>query len=158
MELNIDKKYLISEISEAFKGVELGEGIGLSQANAIDDYKDEHFQQECRKNDEKLTWYSIPSAFLNKYYSSLSFFDAEGMRFHLPAFMIATLKGEYHSDLVFSLTNLSDYSDYKKAQFSLLNKQQKKTVVSFLEYLIESPEFVYNRQDIETAIEYFWGK
>ena len=45
----IDKIYLISKISEAFKDVTLEDGIGLSEANAIDDYKDEQFRMECKK-------------------------------------------------------------------------------------------------------------
>jgi len=48
-----DKLFLISEINEAFKDVELDGGIGLSEANAIDDYKDEVFRSACKSKDEK---------------------------------------------------------------------------------------------------------
>jgi hypothetical protein len=44
-----DKKLLISRIREAFKNVELDGGIGLSEANAMDDYKDVQFRDECKK-------------------------------------------------------------------------------------------------------------
>jgi hypothetical protein len=47
---------------------------------------------------------------LNACYSSLSFFDAEGMRFPLPAFLIAELNGGYLQDMSFQLAYLNDYS------------------------------------------------
>ena len=84
-----DKIKLISEIKEAFKNVLLDGGIGLSEADAIDGYRDETLKAACRAKDEKLDWNSIPSCELNNYYTSLNFFDAKGMRFHLPAFMIS---------------------------------------------------------------------
>jgi len=42
--------------------------------------------------------------------SSLSFFNADGMRFHLPAFLIAELKGEYRCGIEICLTSRSVYS------------------------------------------------
>ena len=150
----IDKIYLISKISEAFKDVTLEDGIGLSEANAIDDYKDEQFRMECKKKDEKFNWNAISSALLNEFYCSLSFFDAKGMRFHLPAFMIAEIKDEYKFGLSFPFTMLSDYS---KSQFSLLTKNQRDAVKLFLEYLLEQPNYEFEKPDIENAIENYWS-
>ena len=150
----IDKIYLISKISEAFKDVTLEDGIGLSEANAIDDYKDEQFRMECKKKDEKFNWNAISSALLNEFYCSLSFFDAKGMRFHLPAFMIAEIKDEYKFGLSFPFTMLSDYS---KSQFALLSKNQRSVVKLFLEYLLEHPNYEFEKPDIEKAIENYWS-
>ncbi len=149
-----DKLFLISAINEAFKNIELDGGIGLSEANAIDDYKDQQFRDECKKNDEKQNWNTIPSSALNKYNCSLSFFDAKGMKFHLPAFMISEIKGEYRFGMSFALTNLSDYS---KSQFILLTQKQRETVKLFLEYLSEHPEYVFEKPEIKTAIENYWA-
>jgi hypothetical protein len=146
---------LISEITTTFKGVELEGGIGLSEANAIDDHKDQEFRDACRKNDEKNNWESIPSSALNDYYSSLSFFDAKGMRFHLPAFMICEIKGEYRFGMSFALTHLSDYT---KSQFTMLSKEQRQAVASFLEYLSEHPNYEFEKPLIEAAIENYWSK
>ena len=70
---------LVAETYEAFSGVTLGSGIGLLEANGLDDYASEQKLAEYRSNDEKLDWKSIPLKRLNRYSSSLSFFDAEGM-------------------------------------------------------------------------------
>ena len=97
----------------------------------------------------------IPSLQLNEYYSSLSFFDDKGMRFHLPAFMIADLNGEYRFGMLFVLTHLSDYS---KSQFRLLSKKQREVVKLFLEFLAENPDNSFDKPNIESAIENYWSK
>jgi hypothetical protein len=152
--MKTNKDHLILQITTAFNNVKLEDGIGLSEANAIDDYKDEAFKNECKKNDEKLKWSAIPSTELNEYYNSLSFFDSKGMRFHLPAFMICEIKGEYRFGMSFVLTHLSDYT---KSQFSLLSKAQKQAVKLFLEYLFEHPDYEYEKPEIKRAIEEYWS-
>src|SRR5450631_1381037 len=79
---------LIAEIRQAFHDVALGDGTGLWEAQSIDDYEDEKCQSKARSRDEKLDWSRISSDDLKRCDSSLSFFDANGMRFHLPAYMI----------------------------------------------------------------------
>lgn len=149
------EQYLISRINEAFQGVELDGGIGLSEGGAIDDYKDEHFRAACRQKDEKLLWNTIPPVMLNQYHSSLSFFDAKGMQFHLPAFIIAEIKGKYRFGLVFTLSNLSDYS---LSQFALLSQSQRQAIRLFLESLLENPDYLFEKELIENAIEKYWSK
>ena len=84
-----EMKDIQTQIQDAFTDVVLGEGVGLWQAQGIDDYKS---LAEClilRERDEKLDWSKISAKDLNMCNSSLSFFDAQGMHFHLPAFLIA---------------------------------------------------------------------
>jgi len=151
----VNKAELISIIKEAFNGEVLGDGIGLSEADAIDDYKDDAFIDECKRNDERLNWEAISAESLNKYNCSLSYFDAKGMRFHLPAFMTAEIRGEYRWGMAFALTHLSDYS---KSQFELLNAKQKEAVKLFLEYLLENPDYEFEMESIIAAIENYWSE
>lgn len=148
------KPFLISEITKAFKDVILDSGIGLTEATAIDDYRDKEFINECKKKDEKLSWNSIPSSALNENYTALSFFDDKGMRFHLPAFMICEIKEEYNFGMSFVLTHLSDYS---RSQFKLLSKTQRAAVKLFLEYLLEHPGYEFENPEIKAAIENYWS-
>ncbi len=152
--LEENQTFLILQINSAFKGVELDGGIGLSEATAIDDYKDQQFRDECKINDEKFHWDQISSSLLNEHYTSLSFFDAKGMRFHLPAFMIAEIKGEYRFGMSFSLTHLSDYT---RSQFKLLNEKQREVVKLFLEYLLMDSNYEFEKPTIERAIENYWS-
>ncbi len=144
---------IIKEITEAFKGVELGDGIGLWQAQALDDYEPIELQKKAREKDEKIDWANIPIEQLNRCYSSPSFFDAEGMRFHLPAFMICDLKNEYNFDFCFSLTQINDY---QMTQFSNLNKKQRQAVRHYLRYVMEIDAF--SREDIEKDLKRYWSE
>jgi hypothetical protein len=154
IEIVITKEELLNQIEAAFQGVKLEDGIGLSEANAIDDYEDAAFRKKCRSNDEKNDWKIIHSNHLNSNYCSLSYFDAKGMRFHIPAFMIADLKGEYEFGIVFTLTNISDYS---KSQFSLLTIEQRFAIKSYLIYLSKNPNYEYERNLINEAVNGYWA-
>ncbi len=139
-------------IAEAFKGVELGGGIGLRQAQGIDDYKSESQCLEYRAADEKFDWRRIPVAELTACYSSLSFFDAEGMRFHLPAFLIADLRGQFHQGMAFCLCSHASGAN----QFSDLSKNQRLSVREYLLHIAEDPNYEFDRPDILRAVKEYW--
>ena len=91
--------------------------VGLHQGQALDDYADEARQAQARARDEKQHWNTIPASDLNACNSSLSFFDSQGMRFHLPAFLLAELDGTFGFSLCFHLA----YSTDPASRFSALN-------------------------------------
>lgn len=149
----MDQNELIEEIKRVFQNVMLEDGIGLSEAGAIDDYETDEVRAKCRLNDEKENWLNIASADLNKYHSSLAFFDAKGMRFHLPAYMVAELKGEYFFGMAFTLTHLSEYT---KAQFSEFNDEQRRVVREFLFWLAANEDYEYNLPQIQRSLREYW--
>ena len=143
---------IIERISEVFSGVTLGDGVGLRQAQGLDDSEDEATCAGYREADEKEDWQKITSADLNACNSSLSFFDAAGMRFHLPAYMTAELRGEYNFGMAFSLTQVDDYDYY----YSALDSAQRQVVRQFLLFLLDDPEYNFDRSHIERALEDYW--
>lgn len=118
-----------SAIESAFSGVRLGNGVGLTEAQGLDDYADEATRAAYRAADEKEDWRRISADQLNKCNSSLSFFDDEGMRFHLPAYLVADLDGDYKFGLAYALTQTPILSE----QFRLLSKEQRAAVRRYLE-------------------------
>jgi hypothetical protein len=138
-------------IRTAFADERLGSGVGLWEAQAIDDYADEQTQTKYRKRDEKTNWQLIPVDDLNTCCSSLSFFDPEGMRFCLPAFLIADLDGTYINDVVFTLTQ----TGYE--QFALLNDQQIAAVRNYLRFLESEPDYEFDRAHIQKALQEYWA-
>lgn len=139
-------------IRAAFSGVVLGAGVGLTQAQGMDDYADEKTCAAYREKDEKENWQAISAEQLNQCYSSLSFFDAEGMRFHLPAYLIAELNGDYKNDTAFALT----HSTLIEEQFALLNDAQRSAVRGFLQFIVCEPDYEFYREDIQRALERYW--
>jgi hypothetical protein len=148
-----DRTRLRKRISDAFEGVTLGDGVGLYQAQGIDDYDTEEVCQSFRLGDEKDDWQRITSEDLNKCYSSLSFFDAAGMRFHLPAYLLAEIDGDYKFDLTMDFI---DMSDHKMKQFSLFTEQQKGAVADYLRFIQDQPGHWLDVHKIDFALESFW--
>lgn len=155
MNLPESRKALIEHVEFVFGAVRLEDGVGLKEAQGIDDYEDEWACKKYRAEDEKYDWRSIPVEKLDQCHSSLSFFDPKGMRFHLPAYIVAHLKGETLMDPVFHLTHLDDYALSKLA---LLSDEQKKAVKAYLEELIDDKSFEHERDMIAKAIEEYWSK
>src|SRR5688572_8588702 len=143
-------EHLKAAIRKAFAGVTLGDGVGLEEAQAIDDYKSATVRAACRAKDEKHDWTAIDVEDLDRCNSSLSFFDAEGMRFHLPAYMIAELECRYGFDLAASIA----YSASDDERYSLLDEAQRAVVRDFLRFVRDEPD--YDRASIQLALTNYW--
>lgn len=151
-------------IRKAFKGVKLGSGVGLYEAVGIDDYASAEERQRLRQNDELDNWDNIPLQRLNECYSSLSFFDAAGMRFHLPAYMLAELKKPQGSNanVLFLLTGptydkAEKLKDHSARQLSLLNQQQRAAVALFLQFCLTRLEYDLDAAAISKALNEYWN-
>ena len=83
---------LIQEIENAFDDVSREDGLTLHEANAIDDWKTIPEQHFARKLDCETRWQDVPEQAIVSYGSALSFLDAKGFRYYLPAFMIFALR------------------------------------------------------------------
>ncbi|MGQ0799279.1 MAG: DUF6714 family protein [Pseudomarimonas sp.] len=144
-----------TKVREAFSQVTLGEGVGLWQAQGLDGYESEEALAVHRASDEKVEWSRIPAQALNECNSSLSFFDAEGMRFHLPAYLLADLDGLYGFGMTFCLTNISEW---RQERFVLLSPSQRDAVRAYLEYMYEEDQYSPDRPNILRALEEYWRK
>lgn len=140
-------------IEAAFADVKLGRGVGLWQAQGIDDHADAGTCAAYRAKDEKEDWRRIPIKALRECNSSLSFFDAEGMRFHLPAYLMADLRGEYGFGMAFCLAHLSGH---RLGQFALLSPPQRAAVRLFLLHLLDERDHKRDRPHIERALAEYW--
>ena len=143
---------LCERVREAFADVQLGDGIGLFEGRALDDYYTPAEREKMRAKDERESWERIDAQVLSTYDSSLSFFDSLGMRFHLPAFIIANINDVVDPPL-FSLTHVDDY---RLSQFGLLNQAQRQVVRAYLEFLRADPEYQFDYEEIDGALDGYW--
>ena len=148
------KEQLKDQIRQAFEGVHLGAGVGLRETQGLDDYATEEKCAEYRASDEKFDWQALRPEDLNKCNSSLSFFDDEGMRFHLPAYLVADLDGTYGFGMAFTLTRAGSLSE----RFALLNEAQHKAVRAYLQFILQEPEHQFEREHIQQALDGFWAE
>ena len=141
-----EKEQLKAQIRKAFSGICLGNGIGLYEAQGLDDYATEEECAAYRVLDEKDDWQTLRDEDLNQCNSSLSFFDAEGMRFHLPAFLIASLEETYKFDMAIPLTH------YNSEKFALLNEEQTAAVIAYLHFIQHDVDYQFDRENIQEAL------
>jgi len=152
--LIMKKEDVLNSIKSAFTGVLLGDGIGLWEAQAIDDYESEEIQSKNRQKDEKVDWSLIKNDELQRCHSSLSFFDSNGMRFHLPSFIIASLE-DLVDDPIFHLTQLDDYA---KSKLTTLNNSQKQAIISYLNWCLIQEEYNFEHPSIKRALIEYWNR
>src|ERR1051325_7971638 len=135
-------------IREAFADVRLEDGVGLMEARGLDDYADERTLRAHPRNDEQYDWSAIPAQKLQEYCDTLSFFDAKGTRFHLPAFMIAELRGEVSAGAMFHVSQFR----LVETKFTQLSQCQRQAVRAYLLVLKDDPDYELYRSDIEAAL------
>ncbi|BCG64212.1 MAG: hypothetical protein methR_P1980 [Methyloprofundus sp.] len=148
----MDKENVSNAIKTAFSKVTLDNGIGLWEAQAIDDYESTEVQRRNRSRDEKEDWNRLSYDELQQCHSSLSFFDADGMRFHLPAYVQASL-GNKVDDPIFHLTQLDDYAT---SRLTALNHAQRQAIMMYLNWCLEQEELAFEHPTIRRALSEYW--
>ena len=126
---------LIQQIEKAFDGVVLGQGWGLREADARDDYMvSAQTLADCRAQDEHDDWRALSPADLDQFSCALSFTNSEGMIFLLPAYLIADIRCQLNvADVEFHLTR----SELLEEKFCLLNLEQREAVISYLNWVFQ---------------------
>ena len=147
------ERRVLDLIRTAFAGIVLGEGVGLRQGRGLDDYADEGTLASYRAQDEKHDWSAIPVADLNRYGDSLSFFDPDGMRFHLPAYLVADLEGTLQTEVLFHLVYMTEGA---ASRFGTLSTAQREAVRQFLLLRLSDPHREFVHPMIKAALRDYW--
>lgn len=156
----LNKPAIVHLIQSAFRDVRLGDGIGLYEGQGLDQYSGAATIAEYRSKDERIDWSRISTEDLKNCYSSLSFFDAPGMRFHLPAYLIADLEGKINVDVLFHLIYQEDGA---LSRFALLSPAQRRAVREYLLLMRKricstSPSDMQDPlvESIDNALDRYW--
>ena len=129
----------VNEIVDAFADVLLGNGVSLREADVIDVYGTDRERSAAREQDEHIDWQRIPDEDIESHSSVLCFMDAEGLRFHLPAYMRYTLRRFRESESMstdFTIYRLSDPSCIERL-LVYLTDHQVNAIKSFLNACLE---------------------
>ena len=161
---DMNRKELIQDIETAFKGVLLKDGIGIYQAEALDNYANEVVIEKERDRDRTswVRWQDIPDEIIDRYYSVLCFVDPSGMKFLLPANMRFTLKN-YDITNSASLDSTIYALDRGLEGFgndsNILSDKQKSAIAKFLKYMVlEVGEKYVDSSAASRAYEQHWSK
>jgi hypothetical protein len=165
-----DRQQLLDLIDRAFDGVVLGDGVSLHETIVLDNYGDESERQAARAPDEKTDWRRLvhdPEMHRVGGVGGLAFYDAEGLRFHLPVYLIRAIdaldrltRGTFvESELLFTLT---DCTAHTLAKLSILNHAQRTAIRGFLIYWRDKMEPSRQWQparmsELDSAIDEIWN-
>jgi len=142
------------EIAEAFADVELGDGIGMLEADGIDSCVEPDERISRRDRDERRRWQAITNAELNANYCSFGFCDAKGGLFLLPAYLLADLRDEHDFDFVGRV--VCSFTDKRNATLPAwidrLNARQGSALCSVFELLKCHPEFYARQDELSTVV------
>ena len=149
-----DFQAAVVAFEKAFAAVKLGDGVGMLEANGLDDYADEQELRRLRELDERNCWQKISSDELNQNYCSFGYCDAEGGRFLLPAYLLCDLRGEYNfgfaSELIY---NLNRKHQQLPEYVRLLDLQQASALCELFALLKYHPDFYSQRDRIDLALK-----
>ena len=142
--MNQRQQRLLASIEQAFDGVELGDGVSLHETHVIDDYGSAEERQVAREPDEKHDWRRLvndPALLRFGGVGGLTFYDAVGLRFHLPAYLSLAVIDFERDDadlvlesLMFDLTHLSEYNMTRSAIPNGSQRRCGREVLVFLRY------------------------
>lgn len=154
---------LLNQIDAAFAGVELGDGVSLHESAVIDDYGTHEERLAARTPDEKFDWHKViddPEItwLLGPANGGLSFLDAAGLLFYLPACLSRGVRdpvggGGFETGVEFHLTDLSDYS---LERLAVLNDAQRLCVRDVLIYFRDSRD--WDDPELDEAIAGYWSQ
>ena len=164
---------LIAEIERVFADVTREGGVSISEADVIDDYGSEEEQAAARASDTDTHWSQLDPERQDPGGSALSFMDAIGFRYYLPACMVFTLRhgfvGLEHPDCIewngydsipFHAADICSKTTHTAKltaeQFSLFDEGQRRAVARFLAFNAEwSWDEIDRRLEVE-ALSGYW--
>ncbi|MEM7315883.1 MAG: DUF6714 family protein [Planctomycetota bacterium] len=139
-------------LHDAFDDMRLGDGIGIHEANGLDDYADDIELVRLRKLDERTDWRNIDNELLNEYYFTPSFFHARGFVFHLPAFLLAELEDKHDFGFIDRIVEKRPPTD---CWIDLLTPQQANALAIVLSLVKQHPDYYRVAKKFDHAIERF---
>jgi hypothetical protein len=141
---------VVAKIEGAFANTKLDNGIGLFEANGLDDYAADVELRRLRESDEKRDWKRISVVDLAKCCCSPTFFDPQGFVFHLPAFLIAELNDKHSYGFI---DRLYAADEHPKGWRELLTSEQRDAIIATLELIREHPSYQHEMNDIDASID-----
>jgi len=152
---------LAAEIEDVFGDVRLGNGLSLSQARALDQMEPPEAVKLARGTDTEERWQDIADDKIEEFHYALTYLDPEGLRYHLPRFMLFSLQ---HPGLdspavdaaVYACDFGDDLQDEVMAQFNSMSRRQMRAIAHFLVFVAESRDEDYDTLVAAMAVESFW--
>jgi hypothetical protein len=155
-----DARGVLAELVErAFAGVQLDGGVSLAEAELIDDHalaSRTELDRPPRGYGEGPPWEELTTAGLDRFpWGNFAFQDARGIRYHLPAFMRAHLRGPKPPRAIDSLLFILQSGHQLDALERLLAPPQRHAVARYLAWV--ALDETYDAIGASRAFRGRWG-
>ena len=153
---------LVAEIHAAFGQARLGDGLSLHQAWAMELLQPPEDVLAARALDTEQRWQDIPDDKVEEFHFALTFMDPEGLRFHLPRFMVFSLEHPgLDSPAVDAAVYACDFGDESMEQevlkqFNAMSRRQMRMIAKFLMHVAEASDEHYDTMVAAIAVDAFW--
>ena len=147
-------------IRDAFAGVRLGNGVSLSIAELIDAWAAPAIIDRLFGTEPYEDWASIPMAELDRA-ETIAHFDAEGLRYYLPALMLKLLDDYEPSEMwcIGTIGALDQRRGHPLGFLDLLSTKQRRAIALYVKAL---PDLVkLDREDaarVSRAFRDVWSR
>lgn len=141
--------------------------MSLHETIVIDRYGGPDERRGAREPDEKHDWRKLvgdPELKRVTGIGGMCFYDAAGLRFHLPAYLsLAVIEpdrpdsGNVVADLIFTTAGVSDYNRERLAVLNVPQRSCVKDVLKFLRAVYNYPENGPLMEEMDQAINGFWS-
>ncbi len=138
---------IVQDIRGAFASVSLDGGISLPEGRLLDDqYHPSPAQLAAAREawNARHHWSEVPYDVLDEMADAITFLDARGRQYYLPAFMIVALDPPEHDSgnvedcLIHTLVNVDRY----RGEFDSYTEAQKTAIAHYLQYMMEDKDAI----------------
>ncbi len=131
-------------IRDAFRDVQLGDGITLHEATALDNYASPAERQAARRHDTAEHWQDVPDDHIAQHDAVFSYLGVKGHVFYAPAYMSWLLRTGYDTESNSAATaqqafhpwGVLDTGSYRK-HHDVYTPAQCRAIAHFLLYVYE---------------------
>jgi hypothetical protein len=161
METKMDATQLIEDIKTAFKDVLLKDGIGINEADRMEQQLRDVLIQKGRNLDRMWwnAWTDIDDKYMASYSSVMDYMDAAGIKWVMPAYMTYIIKhykeGSFSVDsTIYTLEAGAKGSD----KLDLFTAEQKRVIATFLTFMVDVGEEWVDVESAQNALDKVWGE
>ena len=155
----MDDKQLIEDINIAFKDVLLKDGIGINEADRMEQELRDVLVQKGRNLDRMWwsAWTDIDDKYMASYSSVMDYMDAAGIKWVMPAYMTYIVK--YYKKGSFSIDStiyVLEAGAKGTDDLDIFTVEQKRVIAKFLQFMVAVGEEWVDVESAQNALDGVW--
>lgn len=145
---------LVALIRKAFDGTQLDDGTTIHESDLEGCYLREQDRLDARAKDTETDWGTVPDWKIEGFPSVLSFFDVNGWRFYIPAYMIWALRNWRTTNLTMADSVIwtldPTMPDFDLPRYTSLSAPQSHAIYRFIKFFCDYSGDEESRHAMET--------